>query len=792
MPTKKKAKTKKNLTLKRRLTRSNLIAVAAAAALFGILIYFGSQASGVLDVPTSVGELVMEYRTPLPHAVGFDGKPVAASGQPARLYGDGTLICGSDTSPSGFKSTKLSAAQISSFVSQLSATGLLQLKDKYNDKPYQIPDNELSVALNLVRGAKKVGYFSGPKPPAAFDKAIALVNGLCQQAKSAYVPTQATVDVFTTDSTAAKKWNSDDSLFPEIKNGAGSKALNGTQVKAILDQIGQQNTVLSRQGRNYQINFSAKLPPAAALRFKKAANQKTSVNTLVPDAHAEVAARFPINVYWYNGGAHAGQVQDIAQNMLSFWASRVGKNVAWSANQLGGGYPGGNMGQVYNYLWNNYFTPGQSRVFLLEANDTNYPNGYCSGLGGFQNATGNWDDFGGDQGGIAVVMGFGNGCQKYYQRYSFPAHETGHSFSLDHQYDGGIMDDHAHACDTNWGGCGVTPFQAQGLNASSPFFNDPPPLPAGPIRDKWYALGGPGWCGNPTTGVQNTPNLPGQYVHFANGCSIYYSDATGAHAIYGDIRNRWSQLGWENWCGFPTTDESPANGGRYNHFQNGCSIYWSPNTGSHNIAGADRSKWASLGWENWCGFPINNESPTPNKPGYFIHFQNGCSIYYSGATGSHEVHGSIRNQWASLGWENGSLGFPTSDEHDYSDGTGSFRRNDFQNGAILWNKANYAITVLPPGVKDARETGHTAKTVSLAWSAPPNTQSYQIWNVDSNGWHHLFDTSSTSFTVTGLTQHTQYNLNVVGVSQGHVTQLSNWVQGTTNYCLGYIDTPLCN
>ncbi|NBW82854.1 hypothetical protein EBR21_13980, partial [bacterium] len=67
------------------------------------------------------------------------------------------------------------------------------------------------------------------------------------------------------------------------------------------------------------------------------------------------------------------------------------------------------------------------------------------------------------------------------------------------------------------------------------------------------------------------------------------------------------------------------------------------------------------GASGFLGQAVGNELQTPTKPGLYRHFQGG-SIYWSEATGAHEVHGLIRNKWASLGWENGSLGFPRTDE----------------------------------------------------------------------------------------------------------------------------------
>ena len=48
-------------------------------------------------------------------------------------------------------------------------------------------------------------------------------------------------------------------------------------------------------------------------------------------------------------------------------------------------------------------------------------------------------------------------------------------------------------------------------------------------------------------------------------------------------------------------------------------------------------------------------------------YQNG-SIYWTPQTGAHEVHGAIRVKWAQLGGHRGFLGYPTTDETGTPDG----------------------------------------------------------------------------------------------------------------------------
>lgn len=187
------------------------------------------------------------------------------------------------------------------------------------------------------------------------------------------------------------------------------------------------------------------------------------------------------------------------------------------------------------------------------------------------------------------------------------------------------------------------------------------------INARHQALGGTaGLLGAPTTAVQVCPDRIGYYRHFKGG-SIYWSPNSGAHEVHGAIRAKWAALGWERSAlGYPRTDEltgdDPKREGRYNHFQHG-SIYWHPQTGAYEVHGAILVKYRELGAEaSLLGYPTTDETATPDGVGRFNHFQRG-SIYWTPSTWAHEVHGLIRNYWAQHGWErNPQLGYPITDE----------------------------------------------------------------------------------------------------------------------------------
>ncbi len=118
------------------------------------------------------------------------------------------------------------------------------------------------------------------------------------------------------------------------------------------------------------------------------------------------------------------------------------------------------------------------------------------------------------------------------------------------------------------------------------------------IAKKYAELGGAsGFFGSAQTAEQTCPDGVGHYIHYAGG-SIYWSPATGAHAIYGMIRDKWAALGWEccTALGYPTTDETEApGGGRYNNFEHGSAIYWHPDTGAFALWGEPLIIWMKNG-----------------------------------------------------------------------------------------------------------------------------------------------------------------------------------------------------
>lgn len=199
-----------------------------------------------------------------------------------------------------------------------------------------------------------------------------------------------------------------------------------------------------------------------------------------------------------------------------------------------------------------------------------------------------------------------------------------------------------------------------------------------------------GGLGTATSGEVYGLKNGGGYQTYQRG-AIIWSPATGAHISRGGIRAMWAATGYENGrLGYPTTDEVGGlkDGGVYQMYQGGA-IFWSPATGAHISVGGIRAMWAATGYENGrLGYPTSNEIGGLKNGGVYQNYQRGA-IIWSPATGAHVSIGGIRNAWLATGGVNGRLGYPTSNE--YSAGTGVTVQT-YQGGRITWTSRGASVS----------------------------------------------------------------------------------------------------
>lgn len=186
----------------------------------------------------------------------------------------------------------------------------------------------------------------------------------------------------------------------------------------------------------------------------------------------------------------------------------------------------------------------------------------------------------------------------------------------------------------------------------------------------------------------------GCYQGFLDGM-MYSSTYTRTSWIRGEILRHWAWMNYErSILGYPISDEfcGLRNGGCGQHFEHDGSIYWSPVSGAFETHGSVRAKYASMGWENGeAGYPTSDVFLLPGSGGQLPvgsgqRFQGGL-ILSKTTIGAHFIKGSILERYAQLQWENGWLGYPTSDEIPTPEGVIQY----FEHGQMRFIRATGAV-----------------------------------------------------------------------------------------------------
>jgi hypothetical protein len=182
------------------------------------------------------------------------------------------------------------------------------------------------------------------------------------------------------------------------------------------------------------------------------------------------------------------------------------------------------------------------------------------------------------------------------------------------------------------------------------------------------------------------------------------------------ISDEYGVLGGTNGVLGPPTSgvgelTTPDGIGRYVQYRAG-SIYWSPATGAHEVHGAILEKWAALGWERSAlGYPVSDEEPVGDELGRMSHFQNG-SIFWNPVLGAHEVRGAINARYnADGGPARSGYGYPTSDEQPVLRG----RVSHFERADVFWDGRD-AYVVYPPPAPETRPAEQVGR-----WEVAPYT-----------------------------------------------------------------------
>ena len=217
----------------------------------------------------------------------------------------------------------------------------------------------------------------------------------------------------------------------------------------------------------------------------------------------------------------------------------------------------------------------------------------------------------------------------------------------------------------------------------------------GGIRSAWAAAGYEnGKLGYPTSNETCGLTNNGCYQMFQNG-AINYAPGIGAFATGGAIRTTWAATGYENGkLGYPTSNETCGltNNGCLQAFQNGV-ITYSPTAGAFAVTGAIQATWTSLNAEKGkLGYPTSNQTCGLVNGGCWQAFQGG-TVHSAPGVGAFATGGAIRTAWAATGYENGKLGYPTSNETCGLTNNGC--QQTFQGGTITWSPSALSVALKP-------------------------------------------------------------------------------------------------
>ena len=97
-----------------------------------------------------------------------------------------------------------------------------------------------------------------------------------------------------------------------------------------------------------------------------------------------------------------------------------------------------------------------------------------------------------------------------------------------------------------------------------------------------------------------------------------------------------------------------------------------------------RQRWQDMGAENGV-LGTATSGLVPLRDGAFIQFYRGGQIYWTAQYGAHASRAGIHGAYGAQKWENGPLGFPTSDEEVQTIGGIRGALQTYENGQIRWS-----------------------------------------------------------------------------------------------------------
>lgn len=207
---------------------------------------------------------------------------------------------------------------------------------------------------------------------------------------------------------------------------------------------------------------------------------------------------------------------------------------------------------------------------------------------------------------------------------------------------------------------------------------------------------------------------------YQNG-RVYWTAATGAKAVTGDILGEYLREGGPARLGAPTTDRYAVPGGSAQDLASGWAIYASGFLGAHVVNPPTVTAYRAAGGPAALGFPFTAPLTTPGG-GSYVAFSSLSAIYESPATGAHVLPLPFFLSYLFAGGPGGALGYPVSNA------AGAPARVDFQGGyAVADGFLGFPRGVLGPRTPTTTTQAPTTPTTTSApaptttTTAPPTT-----------------------------------------------------------------------
>ncbi|MGY4709845.1 LGFP repeat-containing protein [Mycolicibacterium sp. CBM1] len=160
----------------------------------------------------------------------------------------------------------------------------------------------------------------------------------------------------------------------------------------------------------------------------------------------------------------------------------------------------------------------------------------------------------------------------------------------------------------------------------------------------------------------------------------------------------------------------------------GGKVFYSPATGAHAVTGAILAKYDALGGPTGdLGLPIGTEADggAPNSRVSSFSAADKPVIFWTPDTGAIVVRGAINTAWAKLGGATGKLGVPTGEQSVDGDTV----TQKFSGGEISWNKATNTFTTKPP------ELAGSLSGIEVPSATGPQTTPATSTSADAFTWH---------------------------------------------------------